>query len=459
MFSNREMIELVDVLLGGAGESEWLEFKSNYLPNQEIGEYISALSNGASLKGRPFGYLIFGIDDVTHEVTGTKYNYHKQKQGGEDLEIWLTRSIYPKISLNIYEVNYSSMKNLVIFEIQAAFNQPTTFLGNAYIRIGSHKQDLKKHPEAEKQLWNVLETIPYEQKTSTIQNLHFKEMTYLSQYKGIEFTEDKFPALRMLDENGKFNNLALLLSDENPHIVKFAVYKNEKFDFSVKKEFTGSWVAMLDQVLEYVDLYNDTSAHLVSGDPTRKETRNYPEPSLREIVVNAFAHFDPAFNSDIKIELFQDRVEIASPGSLYKTTMREILSGRQSFRNPNLINVLSKFKFIENYATGIRKTEIAYKNYDVKPEFVPTDNFFLVTLPNVNIGRKTVSTQSNKKQTLEKIKDKRKNAVEDPMCKMIIFEKTKNPEITTEELSQKLSTTKRTVQRKLKALRESGYMP
>lgn len=55
----------------------------------------------------------------------------------------------------------------------------------------------------------------------------------------------------------------------------------------MKKEFSGSWIAMLDQVLEYVNLYNDTSARVIGNSATRTEVQSYPDPSLREIVVNA----------------------------------------------------------------------------------------------------------------------------------------------------------------------------
>ena len=192
----------------------------------------------------------------------------------------------------------------------------------------AYRQDLRRYPETEKQLWYALNRVSYEQTTSSEQNLHFKEMTLIARSRGLDLSEEKFATLRMLDSNGKFNNLALLLSDENPHIVKFAVYKNKRMDFAVKKEFSGSWIAMLDQ---------------------------YPDPSLREIVVNAFAHFDASFPSDVKIEFYPDRVEIASPGALYRTTMKEVLSGRQSFRNPNLVYVLNIFNYIENYATGLKK--------------------------------------------------------------------------------------------------------
>jgi len=51
------------------GEREWIEFKRNYESPQEIGEYISALSNSACICNQPFGYLIFGVDNETHELS------------------------------------------------------------------------------------------------------------------------------------------------------------------------------------------------------------------------------------------------------------------------------------------------------------------------------------------------------------------------------------------------------
>lgn len=78
MYTNQALIELVNVLRKeNSTETEWLEFKANYVSNQDIGEYISALSNGAALWGRPYAYLIFGVDDKTHEVVGTTYDYRK----------------------------------------------------------------------------------------------------------------------------------------------------------------------------------------------------------------------------------------------------------------------------------------------------------------------------------------------------------------------------------------------
>ena len=169
-------------------------------------------------------------------------------------------------------------------------------------------------------------------------------------------------------------------------MVKFAVYKDDSLNFSVKEEFIGSWLLMLDQVFKYVNLYNTTSA-TIGSELARKEIQSYPDPSLREMVVNAFGHLDLSFPSDIKIEFYKDRVEVSSPGSLYRTTMAEVLKGKQSYRNPKLIFVLSKFHYIENYATGIKRTNAAYADVEKKPQYDVTENFFTAILPNVNYLR------------------------------------------------------------------------
>lgn len=60
------------------------------------------------------------------------------------------------------------------------------------------------------------------------------------------------------------------------------------------------------------------------------------------------------------------------------------MNGVQTYRNPRLVHVFDKLGMIESFGTGIPRTFESYKNYDVKPEFKATENFFFVTLPNIN---------------------------------------------------------------------------
>ena len=78
------------------------------------------------------------------------------------------------------------------------------------------------------------------------------------------------------------------------------------------------------------------------------------------------------------------RIKITSPGGIFNATMDDIMNGVQTYRNPRLVNVFDKLHLIENFGTGIPRTLQSYEAYDVKPEFKASENFFIVTLPNVN---------------------------------------------------------------------------
>ena len=67
--------------------------------------------------------------------------------------------------------------------------------------------------------------------------------------------------------------------------------------------------------------------------------------------------------------------------------MDDIMNGVQTYRNPRLVNVFNKLHLIENFGTGIPRTLQSYEGYEVKPEFRASENFFIVTLPNVNYSQ------------------------------------------------------------------------
>ena len=90
------------------------------------------------------------------------------------------------------------------------------------------------------------------------------------------------------------------------------------------------------------------------------------------------------------------RIQIISPGGIFNATMNDIMNGVQTYRNPRLVNVFDKLHLIENFGTGIPRTLQSYEAYDVKPEFKASENFFIVTLPNVNYSQnKSVNESIN----------------------------------------------------------------
>ena len=145
----------LDELLRLPAETEWVEFKRNNENPQEIGEYISAISNGAALHGKRAGYVVWGIEDGKHSVVGTSFRPKQAKKGNEDLESWLLHQLNPRIDFTFYEFEQSGTP-VVLLAVQAANSTPVRFGGEAYIRIGSYKKKLKDFPEKERRLWRIL---------------------------------------------------------------------------------------------------------------------------------------------------------------------------------------------------------------------------------------------------------------------------------------------------------------
>ena len=149
--TNDSRKSLLKELLALPKETEWVEFKLNNDDPQEIGEYLSALSNSAVLAGKSKGYLVWGIENTTHGIIGTKVDLKHQKKGNEELESWLLKLLSPKIDFHFYETQIDN-KRVVILEISRATNNPVQFQGHEYIRVGSYKKSLKDFPEKERTL-------------------------------------------------------------------------------------------------------------------------------------------------------------------------------------------------------------------------------------------------------------------------------------------------------------------
>jgi len=117
---SNDLNRLLDVLIALPKETEWVEFKSNFHSETEIGERLSALSNSACLLDKSFGYLVFGVEDGTHKVLGTNFHAKFAKKGNEELEHWLLNRLNPKVDYEIFEFDRSDNKHVSLFRIPAA---------------------------------------------------------------------------------------------------------------------------------------------------------------------------------------------------------------------------------------------------------------------------------------------------------------------------------------------------
>lgn len=147
------MITILEQLISFPTETGWIEFKVDNSSPEMIGEKISALSNSAALRNKPFGYLVFGVEDKTHQIVGTSFNPLTTKKGNEELEHWIAQRLSPKIDFRIHIVEYQN-KKISVFEIPANIDEPVKFKNIAYIRIGSITRKLIDFPEKERKIWN-----------------------------------------------------------------------------------------------------------------------------------------------------------------------------------------------------------------------------------------------------------------------------------------------------------------
>lgn len=123
---NKEIQHLVEHLRSLPRETEWVEFKHNNADPQEIGEYISALSNAAALNRKNHAYILWGVEDGTHNLIGTTFRPRQKKKGNEELENWLLHLLTPRIDIHIHEVSINDLP-IVLFDIQPASHQPVAF--------------------------------------------------------------------------------------------------------------------------------------------------------------------------------------------------------------------------------------------------------------------------------------------------------------------------------------------
>ncbi len=198
-----------------------------------------------------------------------------------------------------------------------------------------------------------------------------------------------------------------------------------------------------DQLLEYADMLNITSAIIVSYQAQRIETKSYPGVSLREAILNAICHANYLKPSNIKVEFYDDRVEITSPGEIYDGTLEQILKGYQTFRNPGLVRILDKFDYIENFGKGLKRIQEAYQNSDRRPSFDVNNTYFRIILPNLNYQHNstinsTIPLNETQKQILNLIKS--------------------NDTLTISEMASKLTKEISTIEKAIKLLKDNGLI-
>ena len=155
-------IALIDDLRALPSETSWVEFKANNTDPDMVGKRCSALANAARIDGHDVAYMLWGIEDETHEVVGTGFVPDAKKVGNQPLPLWLAKSLQPSIAFSFRTVEHP-IGRVVLLEIPAATGAPVAFNGVQYVRIGSATPKLTEYPDRYQQLIERLQPYRWEQ--------------------------------------------------------------------------------------------------------------------------------------------------------------------------------------------------------------------------------------------------------------------------------------------------------
>ena len=179
--------KLVNELRKLPNELQWVEFKHNNYKPEMIGKDISALANSATLCEKQRAYMIWGVDDTTHEIVGTEFNLQSLKKGNQELENWLRSLLSSNADFEFHTIQMDN-KQVGVLIIYRATTQTVMFEKVDYIRVGSYTKKLTDYPSLRVQLWDRLRESKFEDRLAK-QDLELSDalrlLDYVSYFDGI----------------------------------------------------------------------------------------------------------------------------------------------------------------------------------------------------------------------------------------------------------------------------------
>ncbi|OJV90968.1 MAG: hypothetical protein BGO34_22025 [Bacteroidia bacterium 44-10] len=371
---NTELIKLVDELCALPKENEYVEFKSgNAVTNERLGMYISAISNAACIHNNPFGYLVFGIDDNTHAVEGTKFRFQKRKEGNSELEIWIRRLLSPSIKFEFLPCDYEG-HYLEVFKIPAAVGEPTYFKNTPYIRFGSSLTELKKYPQYIKVIYNsqddwsakIIESATIKDLDSEAISLareKFKEkMAGKPFFDDIDrWSDETFLDKARITLNSKITNTAIILlgKPESSHYILPSVAQiTWKLDTEEKayEHFEIPFFTTVNDVLRQIR--NVKYKFFPRNQLVAVEVQKYDPEVILEALNNCIAHQQYSYNSRIILTEQTGKLIFSNAGSFFEGNVEDYTTGNktpQKYRNRWLTNAMVTLKMIDSLGYGIHK--------------------------------------------------------------------------------------------------------
>lgn len=347
-------------------ETRILEFKET-ITNTFL-KTVSAFSNYDG------GEILFGVDD-----DGNIKGLSDVKQACLDIENKINDSISPQPN---YTLEIQNNEQTIKLSVKSGLQKPYLYKSKAYKRNDTATIEV--------------DTLEFSRLVLEGKNIRFEELPCKDQELSFEilqsnlkekiqietFNKDTLKTLNLYDDVNGFNNAAGLLADKN-HFPGIDIVKFGENISIIQKRITFENTSVLGIYEKALSVFRDYYQYEVIQGADRKMVEKIPEAAFREAIANALIHRVWDVDLQIRVSMFDDRIEVVSPGGLPSgITEDEYLSGKLSvLRNRNLANVFYRLGFVEIFGTGITRIKQIYSEASVKPSFEVSENAIQIVLP------------------------------------------------------------------------------
>ena len=347
-------------------ETRIVEFKET-ITNTFL-KTVSAFSNYDG------GTILFGVDD-----DGNIKGLPDVKQACLDIENKINDSITPQPD---YTLEIQNNDQTIKLTVKSGLQKPYLYKSKAYKRndTATIEVDTLEFSRLVLDGKNIrFEELPCKDQELSFEILHRK----LKETVRIEnFDKDTLKTLNLYDDVNGFNNAAGLLADKN-HFPGIDIVKFGENISIIQKRSTFENISVLEVYEKAIEVFRDYYQYEVIQGADRKKMEKIPEAAFREAIANALIHRVWDVDSQIRVSMFDDRIEIVSPGGLPSgITEEEYLSGKLSvLRNRKLANVFYRLGFAEIFGMGITRIKQLYAEALIKPDFEVSENAIKIVLP------------------------------------------------------------------------------
>lgn len=451
------------------GESVNIEFKREVPQKSE--KYIKSVIAFANTAG---GRIVIGVDDETHEIVGV------DKDGVFKIIANITNTISdmccPQIFPNI-GVNTIEGKSVIVIEIYPGANRPYYIksLGKeagTYIRVSGTSRPADEavlkdlELQGTHQSFDEMVCLDHKYDVDKAELLCAAVKRYMVEAAKTKSEKEKvkdvtvqnlinWGVVKNVDGTLLPTNAFVLLTDNVFPFAKIqcALFKGtERVVFIDKRDFVGPLYEQIEEAYAFVLKHINLGAEIKGL--VRNEAYELPTEAIREAIVNATTHRNFLDRACVQVAVYDDRVEVTSPGMLYGgLTIEQIKEGGSKIRNRCIAEVFSRMKIIESWGTGIKRMFSSCKEYGIRePELLEIGDSFRVNLyrPSYN----EVSLSSPKGSLKSSLKSSPKGSLKDlnSTQQKIMELLQKNSSITQAEMAEIIKISKRAIQKNIKEL-------